>query len=280
MILEMLAALALAAAPFSEAEPATSGTIGGGKIVDCAMADPQAPLPERPILFIGSSSIAHWDHMARDVGENAVRCGYSGDQTADMIDRAKPVVEHYRPRKIFYYAGDNDLDPGTSKEPKTPKTPVEITANFKSFVEKARSVPGMKNLPISFLSIKESPARWGIRDSVVAANLTVCRYADKDPNLDFIDVFDTLLAEDGSAPNCRLFDPGDGESPLHLSEEGYIKWGGIIRPWMGPGQRNVTFHGCAWLDDLSHSQLNGSLPYVCYPAWLSPILKYPPTPSK
>ena len=232
----------------------------------CAYSDPQRTREPNPILFIGSSSIAHWDDLARDVGENAVRCGYSGDQTHDMIARARPVAERYHPRRIFYYAGDNDVaDRGDAEHPRTPKSPAELVANFKAFVDQVRAVPGMSHVPISFLSIKESPARWGIRKRIVEANLAVCRHTDRDPDLDFIDVFDALLSDDRTAPNCSLFDRRDGPSPLHLSESGYRKWGDIIRHWMGPGQRYVTFHGCAWLDDLSRVALPEGDPYACFP---------------
>ena len=125
----------------------------------------QAPAPGS-ILFIGSSSIEHWKSLAADFPElNVTNRGFGGSVISDSTFFADRIVAPYHARAIIMYAGDNDLQEGTSPE--------QVRDDFAAFVRKARSVdPGV---PIAFIAIKPSVARAVLLREIRQANALVRR---------------------------------------------------------------------------------------------------------
>jgi len=174
------------------------------------------PPPQGAALFLGSSSIRKWTTLAEDMeGIQTVRRGFGGSRIADSTEFAGRIVFPYKPRMIVFYAGDNDIAEGA--------TPDRVLADFKAFVEKihARS----PDLPIAFISIKPSMARWERIDALRVANALVRHYCESGHGLKYIDVYTLMLGCDGR-PLPELFE-GDG---LHLNRAGYKLWTRIIRP--------------------------------------------------
>ena len=79
-------------------------------------ADRAAPPPERPIVFVGSSSIRLWDTLAEDFAPLSVlNRGFGGSQLEHVNHFLERTVLGYAPRAVLLYAGDNDLDARTGK---------------------------------------------------------------------------------------------------------------------------------------------------------------------
>ena len=175
-----------------------------------------APAPGS-ILFIGSSSIEHWKSLAADFPElSVINRGFGGSVISDSTFFADRIVAPYHARAIVMYAGDNDLQEGSSPE--------QVRDDFAAFVRKARAVdPGV---PIAFIAIKPSVARAALLPEIRQANALVSAYAATQKGVTYLDVFTPMLKE--GAPQPDLF----GEDGLHMNRRGYLLWINIIRPWV------------------------------------------------
>lgn len=176
----------------------------------------QAPLPGG-IVFVGSSSIRLWNDLETRFSDQPVviKRGFGGSQLLDCVKLVDRLVLPYKPRMVVVYAGENDLSEGAS--------PHEVLERFTAFVHAVRAqLPASR---IAFVSIKPSPSRAGILASVRESNELIRAYSATEPQLDFIDVFSSMLGADGQ-PRPELF----LDDRLHLNAEGYALWQRIIAP--------------------------------------------------
>lgn len=179
-------------------------------------ADRKHPPPADAVLFIGSSSIRLWDTLAKDFPDvPVINRGFGGSQIADSTRYADRIVIPYHPRRIVLYAGDNDIAAG--------KSPQQVRDDFRAFVEKVRA--SLTDVPISFISIKPSLARWPLVDKIREANRLVEQCTREQKGLEYIDVFTPMLGPDGK-PRPELF-RNDG---LHMNRNGYQLWTSVIAP--------------------------------------------------
>lgn len=179
-------------------------------------ADRANPPPTNVVLFVGSSTIRLWPDLQGDFpGVAVLNRGFGGSTFADLLSHMDRVVIPYRPRKIVLYCGDNDIGFGRS--------PGQVISSFQEFMARVRSeLPGT---PILFLSIKPSPQRWKMVNSMRPVNAKVRALAEQDPLLDYVDVFTPMLGADGR-PQPDLY-AADG---LHMSPAGYELWATILQP--------------------------------------------------
>src|SRR5690349_1230621 len=68
------------------------------------------------ILFIGSSSIRLWDDLEqRFAGKPIIKRGLGGTEIWQWVQYYMPYVAYpYKPKKVFIYAGENDIASGKS----------------------------------------------------------------------------------------------------------------------------------------------------------------------
>ncbi len=170
----------------------------------------------RPPVFYGSSSIRLWDTLAQDFDPSVLNLGFGG-ATLEACDyffgRLVPPVH---PRSLLLYAGDNDLGDGRSVE--------EVMGWFGSLSNKVESSLGA--IPFGFVSIKPSPARFSIIESIRHVNGLVRSEIESRPSGYYVDVFSAMLNETGN-PRPEFFSP-DG---LHLNREGYRLWGRALESY-------------------------------------------------
>ncbi len=179
--------------------------------------DKDKPPPKNAVLFAGSSSIVRWDLSKSFPGIPAVNRGFGGSELADVTHFAPRILLPHQPRLLVLYAGDNDLGAG--------KTPEQVLADFKDF---ARTVHARRpKVPIVFISIKPSIARWRLADKIKKANALIEAECKKDQRLTFVDVWGPMLGKDG-LPRKELF-VKDG---LHLSAEGYKLWADALKKYL------------------------------------------------
>ena len=168
------------------------------------------------ILFIGSSSIRMWKTLERDFpGEPVINRGFGGSQIADSVHFAGRIVHPYKPRQIVLYAGDNDVAAG--------KSPETVLADFQQFLKTVRAK--LPKVRVSFIAIKPSLSRWKLSGKMAMANSLVRNTCSKDKRLDYIDIWQPMLGDNGK-PRPDLF-LGDG---LHLNTKGYALWTSIVKP--------------------------------------------------
>jgi hypothetical protein len=176
--------------------------------------------PKNGILFIGSSSIRLWSDLEqRFPGKPIIKRGVGGCELWQIVDYYTPyILFPYHPRKIFIYAGENDIAAGKSGE--------FVFEEFEKLFGMIR-----KQLPdatIYFLSAKMSPSRVkGFKDIAVANNL-VEKYLAGKPNSKFIDVNTAILKTSTSMPDSSLF----RADYLHLNSKGYDRWQKVLEPYV------------------------------------------------
>ena len=175
----------------------------------------QMPQPDG-VLFIGSSSIRMWKTLEQDFpGLPVINRGFGGSQIADSNHFAGRIVHPYKPRQIVLYAGDNDVAGG--------KSPETVLADFQQFLKTVRAK--LPKVRVSFIAIKPSLSRWKLSGKMAMANSLVRDACGKDKRMDYIDIWQPMLDDNGK-PRPDLF-LGDG---LHLNAKGYALWTSIVKP--------------------------------------------------
>lgn len=178
------------------------------------------PPADGTVIFMGSSSIHKWWTLAQDLPQfPVVNYGLDGMEIPDCTRFAERLLAPYRshhPRRVVFYAGDNDVADHAAAE--------QVLARFQDFVAAARrALPGV---PITFVSIKLSPARRELGDYIRRANRLVADFAAAEPDLDFVDVY-SLMVDSQGEPRPGLFLKDDG---LHMTPAGYAIWREALAP--------------------------------------------------
>ena len=169
----------------------------------------------RPAAFYGSSSVRLWDSLSEDVGPGIANIGFGGSTLEACDFFFNRLVPPVRPRSLLIYAGDNDLGDGRSPE--------QVFASFQSISVRVAATLG--GIPLGFISIKPSPARFPIIDRIRRTNAMVRQYIECLPSGYYVDIFGEMLTASG-APRTDLYQ-ADG---LHLNRDGYRLWGSALKP--------------------------------------------------
>ncbi len=178
-------------------------------------ADVKSPPAQGGVLFVGSSSIRLWKLDESFPGLHALNRGFGGSQIADCTAFVERIVLPYRPTRIFFYAGDNDIAAG-----KSPKVLLEDWQRFRKSVHAK-----LLDARIVFLSVKPSPNRWTLWPQAKQANALIEADCAADPRLKYLDVAAPMLDATG-APRAELF----LDDHLHMNAEGYKLWAAIVAP--------------------------------------------------
>ena len=221
----LLLALALGAAlpvfALSPAKPPqvpaqVSNVAWAQDMADFATADATTPPPRGGIEFIGSSSIRMWDTLAADFpGQPVFNRGFGGSEVRDSTWYAGQVVVPYAPCKVFFYAGDNDLNSGRSA--------LQVRDDVLAFVQRVhRDLP---KTTVEYISIKPSPSRANLLPAIIEANAMIKVALAKLPNTGYTDIYTPMLGSDGQ-PRAALF----RQDMLHMTPDGYAIWRAVLAP--------------------------------------------------
>ncbi len=207
------------AATTAQAAPLANPALKWEKtILGFAEKDKKTPPPTNPVLFTGSSSIVKWTTLAKDFpGVPVLNRGFGGSVISDSVFWADRTVVPYKPRKVLFYAGDNDI---AGK-----KSPSTVLKDWQAFVGKVRA--GVPNVPIVFISIKPSVSRWAMHEKQEEANRLIADWNKTQKNIETADVYHPMLGADGK-PMPDLF-VGDN---LHMTPKGYEIWTRVLAPYV------------------------------------------------
>jgi lysophospholipase L1-like esterase len=172
------------------------------------------------ILFIGSSSIRKWtDLEQRFSNKPIIRRGVGGCTLEQLVNYYTPyILLPYKPKKVFIYAGENDIAAG--------KSGVFVAQKFTQLWRLLE-----KQLPkadIYFMSVKPSPSRAQYYDQVRAANRLIKIFLLSREKGHFIDVSTTILDPVTAKPDPGLFE----SDMLHLNSRGYDRWQAVLQPYV------------------------------------------------
>lgn len=219
-----LTALAACAttAPEAPIPPLKPTTRFDSAMADFAKDDAANPPPKCAFLFTGSSSIRFWRTLKQDFPDRQViNRGFGGSTIADVDWYFDKVVTPYRPKAIVFYAGENDINAGT--------TPAQAYADFETFM--ALKSKKLGRTPVWFISSKPSKLRLTQIPAQAELNARVKALADRRDDLAYIDVVGAMLKPDGSPKDIFL------EDNLHMTPDGYRIWTPIVDAALDAGQK-------------------------------------------
>ncbi len=166
--------------------------------------------PENGVLFIGSSSIKMWRGLKNYFpGLNVINRGFGGSTAEDALLYINEIVLPYKPSKIFYYEGDNDL--ARRREPEI------ILQQVHEFTKLVHDV--LPETEIFLISPKPSPARFHLWNTYSELHYALNELANTDPRLHFINISERMFDNEGKLREDIFKDDG-----LHLNRKGYELW--------------------------------------------------------
>ena len=176
--------------------------------------------PEKgKILFTGSSSIRFWDSLEEDMEPlEVLNRGFGGAQISHVIHHFEDIVKPYNPKAIVFFCGTNDLT--------ALKTPEETVHDFKKFLSLVRNEFG--NIKVYVIGIKPTVDRLYLDKEERIFNSLVSSLASDDAYLEYINIWDPMLNQDGSRMPELFIEDG-----LHMNEKGYEVWTKKVRESLG-----------------------------------------------
>lgn len=171
------------------------------------------------ILFVGSSSFNYWKDISNYFpGYPIINRGFGGSSLIDVIYFNQETIIKYKPKQIYIYCGENDISASDTIMPQI------VFERFKILYKIIRTHLGNK-IPIMYVSIKPSVARWSMEEKFVAANTLIRNYINKQKHAQFLDVHAAMLDTNG-----MVFKDIFIADKLHMNAKGYAIWQKIIAP--------------------------------------------------
>ena len=171
------------------------------------------------ILFVGSSSFNYWKDISNYFPDYPIiNRGFGGSSLTDIIYFNQETILKYKPKQIYIYCGENDIAASDTI------TPQIVFERFKTLYTIIRTHLGNK-IPVMYVSIKPSVARWNMEDKFVAANALIRNFINKQKHTEFLDVHSAMLDANG-----MVFKDIFIADKLHMNAKGYAIWQKIIAP--------------------------------------------------
>lgn len=170
-----------------------------------------APVGNQIVLY-GSSTLRLWKTAETDCAFGnltVVNRGFGGSQTVDALRYFEQIVVPHRPKYLFFYEGDNDLNAGKSVD--------SVYQDIVAFVKKVRAQ--LPKTRLVLFTIKPSPSRISLFAQQKALNQRLWQLAKRTKNVFYLDTATPMLDASGW-PNPALFI----EDKLHMKPEGYAVW--------------------------------------------------------
>lgn len=168
------------------------------------------------IVFVGSSSIRMWKDAEQTFKKyQVINRGFGGSTLADANTYLDYLVFPYEPRQVVIYSGENDVAMGVS-----------ATETFNRFKTLATNIRAKQpEVPLVYLSMKESPSRQQYRDTLLKANRMIKDYIATMSKSVYVDVNAKMLDKNGNT-RPELF----REDMLHMKKPGYDIWKKALLP--------------------------------------------------
>ena len=172
---------------------------------------------KNPILFVGSSSIVHWETSLAFPEFPIINRGFGGASLPEISYYYDEVIKKYSPSILVLYC-DIDIENG--------KSPSETVSLFKALVSKVKK--DFPKIEVILLSMKptliDDFLGKDVRENKRLTNTKLFEYCKKQKNLHFVDITKSMLnSEMGLRSDIFL---ADG---MHLNALGYTRWNPIIR---------------------------------------------------
>ena len=170
-------------------------------------------------LFLGSSTFTLWGHeLEREFAPfQALNRGFGGATIAEIDHYLERICFPYRPRLILFYAGTNDIADGHS--------PQQLVRDFAHLTTRLRQK--LPDTRVAYVSMAMPPSRVRFEREYASANQLLREFTEKQPDMDFVDVSQLLLDEQGR-PRGQFY----REDQLHMKPAGYALWTPVLREYL------------------------------------------------
>jgi lysophospholipase L1-like esterase len=186
-----------------------------GEIKAYEAKDKSKPVKPGETLFIGSSTFRLWTNLEKEFqNEHAVNRAFGGATIDEINHYANRIVIPYKPSRIVFYAGTNDLANGDSA-----KDVYNDFLEFERIVHKA-----LPNTKIYFVSVNPGPSRVKLQKLYDETNRLVSAEARRSHKFKFVDIRPVMYDSNGKLKE-QLF----GFDRLHMNKSGQDLWEPIIR---------------------------------------------------
>ena len=179
------------------------------------------PDSKRDIIFLGNSitARAHWNELLQL--PQARNRGISGDTTFGILERLDEITEG-KPSKIFLLIGINDISRDFPDE--------IILDNYKEIISRIqKESPQTKIYIETILPVNKSfdvyTRHYNKDEHILNINKQLRKMAPE-MGVTLIDIYPKFL-DSQNRLDARYTDEG-----LHLNEKGYLKWAGILKPYL------------------------------------------------
>ena len=175
-------------------------------------ADSAVAPVKNQIMLYGSSTLRLWKTAETDFAFGnltVINRGFGGSQTVDALRYFEQIVVPHRPKYLFFYEGDNDLNAWKSVD--------SVYQDIAAFVKKVRQQ--LPKTRLVLFTIKPSPSRLALFSKQKALNQRLWALAKRTKNIFYLDTATPMLDASGQ-PNPTLFI----EDNLHMKPEGYAVW--------------------------------------------------------
>ncbi len=176
------------------------------------------------IVMLGNSlteNAGDWNKWLNT--DNVVNRGISGDDARGMLYRLDQILTK-KPKAIFLMCGINDLSHGLSAQ--------QVFVKVRELIDSIRTkAPDTFLYVQSLLPFNESYGRWrtltGRSEDVPVINQILHQYCD-DEGINFINLYPHFTIGGSNQLMKSLCVDG-----LHLSKEGYKRWGFLLGRYIG-----------------------------------------------
>lgn len=172
---------------------------------------------KKTIVFTGSSSVRLWESLESSFpNHQIVNSGFGGSEASDLLEHSQKLIHRFRPKKVFIYEGDNDIN--------SKKTPKQVLNDMQMIIAKIHEMN--TNTEIVLISAKPSLSRWHLKKDYKKLNRKFKRLSKKNSLVDFVDIWKPML--DGRKVKKDIF-IDDG---LHMNEKGYQIWYNTLKKYV------------------------------------------------
>lgn len=165
------------------------------------------------IVFTGSSSIRLWTNINDAFPEyQVINSGFGGSKSSDLLLYTNELILKYKPKKVFIYEGDNDIEAKVRIK--------DILENTVAIIDRIKAKD--PKTEIILISAKPSIARWRHRNKYKRLNREFEQLSKRDNTISFANVWDPMLYKNRIRNDIFLTDG------LHMNSKGYDLWLSII----------------------------------------------------
>lgn len=173
--------------------------------------------PDDAVLFMGSSSIRLWNTLEEDMKPySVIQRGFGGSKFSDVAWYTPRIVYPHKCSAIVIFVANDII--GSDED----KTPAEVASLFSYTVKTIRKK--LPEVPIFYIQVTPTERRWDVWNKIQEGNTRIKNLAPKLHKVYYIETAGYFLNQEGK-PRQELFI----KDKLHLNEEGYKVWTGIIK---------------------------------------------------